>query len=204
MVEQVLAPRLAIGIDPGPGKGGLVVYDTANREIANSEQIGNPARGYACVWPDAPLHLIRGVIEGLYRAFPDQRSTMRRVVVGIERFRSQGVINADIIRSIETYGRIREIAHDLEYRRLQACFPVTIDPLYRADVLRHLDALGAKGRDRVVRERMITEHGGTRAAATGRKAAPGPLYGCASHAWQALAVAYVAADRAGILGPRRC
>lgn len=202
----MLAPRLAIGVDPGPDKGGIVVYDAANREIANSEQIGNPARGYACVWPDAHLSRIRDVFARLYRAFPGEVPGAARlpVVIGIERFRSQGVINADIIRSIETYGRIREIAHDLEGRRLSAGLAVTIDPLYRADVLRHLDALGAKGRDRVVRERMITEHGGTRAAATGRKAAPGPLYGCASHAWQALAVAYVAADRAGILGPRRC
>jgi hypothetical protein len=39
-------------------------------------------------------------------------------------------------------------------------------------------------------------HGGERRAAMGTKKAPGPLYGVASHAWAALAVA-VAAQEVG-------
>lgn len=177
-----------VGIDPGPDKGGIVVYNAAARRVVVDERIGNPARGGVCSWTDAPLNQIRRILRGLC-AVP----VPARRVVGVERFRSQGVINADIIRSIETYGAIVEIAQ---------LYAGPVVPLYRADVLRHLDALGARGRDRVVRERMISEHGGTREAAVGRKSAPGPLYAVASHAWQALAVAYVAADRAGLLGPR--
>ncbi len=36
--------------------------------------------------------------------------------------------------------------------------------------------------------------GGTKEAAIGKKASPGPLYGVSSHAWQALAVAVVVAE----------
>jgi len=65
--------------------------------------------------------------------------------------------------------------------------------LYRRQVLRALDVTGRGNRDTLVRERLAEMHGGSVKAAKGRKASPGPLYGIAGHAWQALAVA-IAAD----------
>ena len=69
--------------------------------------------------------------------------------------------------------------------------------LYRREVLRGLDVTGKGNRDSLVRQRLIEMFGGDRASAVGTKAKPGPLYGVASHAWAALAVAVVAGMEAG-------
>ena len=69
--------------------------------------------------------------------------------------------------------------------------------LYRREVLRGLDVTGKGNRDSLVRQRLIEMFGGDRKTAQGTKKEPGPLYGVASHAWQALAVAVVAGMEAG-------
>ncbi len=69
------------------------------------------------------------------------------------------------------------------------------------EVLRGLDVTGKGNRDSLVRQRLIEIHGGDRASAVGTKAKPGPLYGVASHAWAALAVAVVAGMEAGDAAP---
>ena len=50
----------------------------------------------------------------------------------------------------------------------------------------------ARAKDSNIRQALIDRFGGSRAAAMGTKAKPGPLYGVKSHAWSALAVAVVA------------
>lgn len=49
-----------------------------------------------------------------------------------------------------------------------------------------------KAKDANIRQALIDKFGG--ATAVGRKAAPGPLYGIASHRWSALAVAVTCRD----------
>ena len=65
-----------------------------------------------------------------------------------------------------------------------------VERLERIEVKKHL--LGTpKGTDAQVRATLIDRFGGIggKAAAVGRKASPGPLYGIANDVWQALAVA---------------
>ena len=101
------------------------------------------------------------------------------LLVAIERVQSQGQAGASLLRTSEVVGRLQQAA-------LGGLAPVL---LYRSDVLRALDVTGRGNRDKLVRARLIELHGGSKEAAVGRKAAPGPLYGVSGHAWQALGVA---------------
>ena len=105
--------------------------------------------------------------------------------VGIERVQSYGIAGGDLLRTSEVVGRLWQQA-------IGSGYEVTLH--YRRDVLRFLDVTGKGSRDALVRARLIEMHGGTREAAMGKKASPGPLYGVSSHAWSALAVALTAAD----------
>lgn len=66
--------------------------------------------------------------------------------------------------------------------------------VYRADVKIHL-CKSMKAKDANIRQALIDLYGGSKEAAIGKKATPGPLYGVSSHAWAALAVAVTAAAR---------
>ena len=98
---------------------------------------------------------------------------------------SYGISGGSLLQTSEVVGRLQQRALDLG-------LPVSLH--YRRDVLRFLDVTGRGNRDSLVRMRLIEMHGGTRAAAIGLKASPGPLYGVSGHAWQALAVALCAGD----------
>jgi len=64
-------------------------------------------------------------------------------------------------------------------------FPVRT--MTRREVLRGLGVLSGSGSsDARVRAACIADHGGGKAAAVGRKAAPGPLYGVGSQGGRAL------------------
>ena len=65
--------------------------------------------------------------------------------------------------------------------------------IYRRDVKRHLCGTENKVNDAVIRQRLIDLWGG-KAAAIGRKASPGPLYGLHADEWQALALAVTCAE----------
>ena len=64
--------------------------------------------------------------------------------------------------------------------------------VYRRDVKLHLCG-SARAKDGNVRQALIDRWGG-KAAAIGRKAVKGPLYGCSADVWAALAVAVYRAD----------
>lgn len=83
----------------------------------------------------------------------------------------------------------------------QAAGPVTVALLKRSDVLRHLGVVtrgpGRTTADAGVRAALIDRYGGPfgKAAAIGRKAEPGPLYGLTADCWAALAVAVTYHDQ---------
>lgn len=106
-------------------------------------------------------------------------------LVAIERVQSYGQAGASLLRTSEVVGGLWWTA------RAEGARVVL---LYRRDVLRALDVTGKGNRDALVRQRLIEAHGGSREVAVGRKSAPGPLYGVAGHAWQALGVAVAAAQ----------
>ena len=112
----------------------------------------------------------------------------RAALVAVERVQSYGIAGSSLLRTSETVGRLWQCSEALR-------LPTVL--LYRREVLRGLDVTGKGNRDALVRERLIEMHGGERRKAQGTKKDPGPLYGVASHAWQALAVAVVAGMEAG-------
>lgn len=106
-------------------------------------------------------------------------------LVAIERVQSSGFSGASLLETSEVVGRLHQ-------RALDCGLPVLL--MYRREVCSALHVHGA-GKDRQVRERMIEIHGGSKEVAVGKKASPGPLYGVASHAWQALGLAVAAAEK---------
>tara|TARA_R100000655_G_scaffold87428_2_gene127601 strand:- start:252 stop:728 length:477 start_codon:yes stop_codon:yes gene_type:complete len=106
-------------------------------------------------------------------------------LVAIERVQSYGIAGSSLLRTSETVGMLYQCSQALR-------LPTVL--LYRREILRGLDALGKGNKDSLVRQRLIEMHGGERRAAQGTKKAPGPLYGVASHAWAALAVAVAAQE----------
>ena len=109
----------------------------------------------------------------------------RPQLVAIERVQSYGIAGASLLQTARSAGRLEQAAQGLR-------LPTRL--IYRREVLRALDVTGKGNRDALVRQRLIEMHGGERRAAQGTKKAPGPLYGVASHAWAALAVAVAAQE----------
>ena len=154
-----------IGIDPGPEKSGVVVYCTERRRVQYTNTTHNDK--------------ILGSL-GLLRI----NHQLERMA--IERVQSYGISGTSLLRTAEMVGRFWEAGNAAKLQ---------IHLLYRREVLQGLDVSGKGNRDSLVRQRLIEIHGGSRRAACGRKAEPGPLYGVSSHAWSALAVAIVAAEQ---------
>lgn len=65
--------------------------------------------------------------------------------------------------------------------------------VYRKDVKLHLCG-SPRAKDANIRQALIDKFGGSKEAAIGKKAKPGPLFGVTSHAWAALAVAVTALE----------
>jgi hypothetical protein len=65
--------------------------------------------------------------------------------------------------------------------------------VYRLDVKMHLCG-NSRAKDANIRQALIDRYGPGRAAAIGRKATPGPLYGMSGDGWAALGVAVTAAE----------
>jgi hypothetical protein len=165
-----VSARVVLGVDPGTSAEGcgLVVYDHAAQRLLWS----------ACLGPEPALRVVRasgGTLHAL-----GVGCVVDRIVV--ERVSATGRAGNDVIRAAELAGEFYEAARGASERHR----------LRRRDVLTALHVSGGS-RDAQVRAYCIDAHGGTRAAALGRKAAPGPLYGVTSHAWQALGL--VLADR---------
>jgi len=159
---------IVLGLDPGPANSGLVLYDSDAREVIEARKSISTA---------AALALLTEVA-----------SKFGIDLVAIERVQSYGIAGASLLRTAEVGGMLHYCAMREE---------VKVVWLYRREVLRGLDVTGKGNRDSLVRQRLIEIHGGDRASAVGTKKQPGPLYGVASHAWSALAVAVVAGMGAG-------
>jgi len=159
---------IVLGIDPGPTNSGAVIYDSEAREVLWSHK---------SITTSAALDLISEV-----------SARFGLDLVAIERMQSYGIAGSSLLRTAEVGGMLHHCTSNLG---------LDVVWLYRREVLRGLDVTGKGNRDSLVRQRLIEVHGGDRASAVGTKAKPGPLYGVASHAWAALAVAVVAGMEAG-------
>jgi hypothetical protein len=155
--------RRIIGIDPGPVSCGVVVYDIDAERVLEA-------------------HKAMPVDDVLLRI----RSGEFAEHVAIERFQATRMpMGTSSVETIRNAGRIEQCAREQGRG-------VSVSLHYRREVLRALDVTGKGNRDALVRARLIEAHGGSKEAAVGRKATPGPLYGVSGDAWAALAVAYAA------------
>lgn len=151
---------LILGIDPGPEVHGVVVYDTEARRVTFASKAATSAE----------------VIDLL--------GQYKLGLALIERPAAMGALGPGIVgHMLDTAWAAARLECEIELRSYAPCVTMT-----RRQVLRSLGVLSGKGSsDSKVRAACIADHetpGGP--PAVGRKAAPGPLYGVSSHAWQAL------------------
>lgn len=149
---------IILGIDPGPTHCGAVVYDTVARRVmlAASELTVDGALAWVADRTPWP-HMYD--------------------VVLIEQVMSTGQAGNDLLRTAEVVGRL--------YQRACDDNPARVELMPRRAVCSLLGVTGA-GKDAQVRQVLIEMHGGSKRVAVGTKLEPGPLYGVAGHAWQAL------------------
>ena len=110
-------------------------------------------------------------------------------MIVIARVSAQGVAANSLLQTSEVVGRCWQAA---------AIRGIPVQLLRRYEVCSALGVSG-RGKDAIVRQRCLEIlAGGDAKAARGSKADPGPCYGVAGHAWQALGLA-LAAERLGLL-----
>lgn len=161
---------IVLGVDPGK-RTGLALYDSDARRVLWAANVS----------PEVALdHLRRGGVR-LSSPLPTRWSA-----VVVERMASTGKVNSDILRACEDGGRMFEAARAGLERGSSA--PRSPAWLFRREVCRTMHVAGSN-KDGQMIDRLCEAHGGDRRTARGRKAAPGPLYGCSADSWQALAVA---------------
>lgn len=155
---------VTLAIDPGPKSCGVVLYDSAASRV---------------LWADgkAPTGQL---LDLLWLPHPDAPWWGRDVLVLVERIRSQGKSGNDLFDAAELGGRLKQSA---------LCGGLDARLVTRSQVLASLGCLrrgapGGKTRDSKVRAACIALLG-----RPGTKDDPGPTYGVATHAWQALGLA---------------
>ncbi len=97
---------------------------------------------------------------------------------------------------ITSYGQIvgREIFETCAWvGRFEEAFPGPAYRVARRDVKLHL-CNSVRAKDSNIRQALLDRFGGSRKAALGTKAKPGPLYGFKTHLWSALGVAVTYAE----------
>lgn len=104
----------------------------------------------------------------------------------IERVSSTGQSGASLLETSEVVGRLWQQGRIANAR---------VELMRRREVVSVLSISG-KGKDAQVSALMRELHGG--GSAVGKKATPGPLYGVAHHAWQALGLAVAWGEREGL------
>ncbi len=161
-----MGDRLVIGIDPGPQTSGLVVY-----RLPQTGGWGLVLRSYK----EATLEQVR---MELGQACVERDLTPNDVEVVLECTQA-GPPSTHVVKTTEVVGRIMEAC---DSRGL------TWHAYYRREVLQALGCARTGNKDSLVRCAVIELHGGDKKTACGTKKNPGPLYGVASHAWQALGV----------------
>jgi len=157
---------IVLGIDPGPETHGAVLYDSEARRVLGS-------------WKAIESIDLEQKLSG-----HDPRLLYGSFCVVIERPSAMGVIGVGVAQHMLdtawTAGALAGVIGEVH--------ALSVKTMTRREVLRHLGVLSGSGSaDSRVRAACIADHetpGGP--PAVGRKAAPGPLYGVSSHAWQAL------------------
>jgi len=165
---------LAVCIDPGPLNSGVAVLRKAKAQQLPNGTWSPPWRVERAekAMPNAD---VRALISQARHA---------RTLVAIERClfyghsKTSSAAGSDLIATAEESGSMRGRA---------LLLGMTVCMVTRREVLKHMHISGGS-RDSQVRAWLINTWGGCKAVAVGRKAAPGPLFGVASHGWQALGV----------------
>lgn len=151
-----------LAIDPGTVQSGWVLY--ANGKVVDCGVMDN-------------VDLRRRIAEGSF-------GLTRVDHVAIEMVASYGMaVGTETFRTVWWSGRFAD-AWFAHFQKL----PMEV---FRQDVKMHL-CHTMKAKDTNIRQALIDMYGGSKESAIGKRAAPGPLYGVASHAWAALAVAVTA------------
>lgn len=107
--------------------------------------------------------------------------------LAIEMIASYGMpVGREVFETVRWIGRFQQAWHS----------PELVTFVYRKDVKLHLCGV-LKAKDANIRQALLDRFprtGGGKTPQVGTKTAPGPLYGVASHAWAALAVAVCIKD----------
>ena len=169
---------VVMAYDPGPRTSGAVEYDVASRRVTAAAKEMPTADMLRYLRSAKAGHALT---SGALHAFED--------------FEPRGMpCGHDICQSLKLIGHLQEIAPNgsmfipRQQIKLALCGSSRAnDANVRAAVIRWF-----AGRHNLATERDVI----------GRKASPGPCYGVSSHAWQALAVALVAAHGTDLMAKR--
>lgn len=160
-----LAMSDLICIDPGPDTSGVVVLRDGRVKEAHKAASNAWVLDNLLVPPSLPCEA------------PD---------VAIEMIASYGMaVGAEVFETCVQIGRVME--------KMEAVGE-NVARVYRKDVKMHLCGT-ARANDSTIRQALVDRFGPGKEKAIGTKAAPGPLYGVTSHAWQALAVGITYQDQ---------
>ncbi len=170
---------LILAIDPGTRTSGVCLYESDSRRVVWSSKALDNMHALALCRSNA-LDFAAVVMD----LTPTLKGWRGPYTIAVERVQAQGIAGNDVMLTCEWSARFVEAADSVGHATRWH---------YRREVCRHLDVVGAN-KDAQVRARCIELHGGDRKAAQGTKKEPGPLYGVAGHAWQALGLALLVAD----------
>lgn len=161
---------MILAIDPGTTQSGWVLYECG--KVIDSGVMGNA--------------------ELCSRIAVDAFGLSTADHVAVEMVASYGMaVGKETFRTVWWAGRFAEA-----WRQKAGKIPVEV---YRQEVKLHL-CKSPRAKDANIRQALIDMYGGSKEAAIGKKATPGPLYGVTSHAWAALAVAVTADARLAMTG----
>ena len=147
------------GIDPGTEQSALVSL-TDHGMVLQAETMANTE------------------LLGRLRAYAARAAYLPDDVVVIEQIESMGMaVGREVFETVFWTGRFYEVV-----------YPARVERLPRRAVKLHLCG-SMQAKDANIRQALIDRYGGSKEAAVGIKAKPGPLYGVHGHEYAALAVA---------------
>lgn len=164
------------GVDPGTAETAVVAYLP-----------GIPWVGAHFTAPNA--HVIRQIEHIAEFGCSDYGQDPRypRAIV-FEQIESMGMaVGREVFETVWYAGRMYDRAVQAVMRRQQPG-PIPVQQLPRRPVKLHLCG-SMRAKDANIRQALIDRFGGSKEAAIGSKAKPGPLYGVKAHEFAALAVA---------------
>ena len=156
---------IVYGIDPGPAKSALSVFDTDNQRVLRSHTSENEQ-----------------VLMEITAVKPLPASMC---YLAVERILSYGrPVGETVFETVFWTGRF------IEAWKGQGCYRISF-----RDVGKHLCNSGSGVKESHVRQALIDRFGPERKDAVGTKQNKGPLYGVANHQWSSTAVAVTAGDQ---------